>query len=161
MRNRLICYLAFFCLFIHTNLAAQDESDDTLIRLLHENAVTDSKAYGWLEYLCLKIGHRLSGSPQLAAATHYTKSTMEGLGLDKVWLQPCMVPHWERGKKEECRVINSALGSFDLNVLALGNTTGTGPNGVKAEVLVVKGLAELEKFDDKDVKRHRNHSQLY
>lgn len=152
MRKRNICYLIFFYLLIHTNLAAQDESDNTLIRSLHENAVTDSKAYGWLEYICLNIGHRLSGSPQLAAATHYTKSTMEGLGLDKVWLQPCMVPHWERGNKEECRVINSHLGNFDLNVLALGNTTGTGPNGVKAEVLVVMGLAELEKLNDKDVK---------
>ncbi len=152
MLNRYICYLAFFCLLINTDLAAQEESDNTIIRALHENAVTDSKAYEWLEYLCLNIGHRLSGSPQLVAATYYTKTTMEGLGLDRVWLQPCQMPHWVRGEKEECRVLNSTLGSFDLNVLALGNTTGTGPKGVKAEVLVVMGLEELEKLKDKDVK---------
>ena len=39
-----------------------------------------------------------------------------------------------------------------LNVTALGNSTGTGPNGVTAEVVEVLSIEELQGLDDNDVK---------
>jgi len=44
-------------------------------------------------------------------------------------------------------VVNSpSRGSFDLSVVALGNSEGTGPAGLTAEVIEVQGLNDLEKL---------------
>ena len=48
-----------------------------------------------------QIGGRLSGSENAEKAVQYTKAELEKLGLDKVWLQPVMVPKWVRGEKED------------------------------------------------------------
>lgn len=147
-------FYALFSIFL-INLpcsTAQNLSDQDRIRLLHEAALTRGRSYEWLEFLCKKIGNRLSGSPQLAAATNYTAGVMRSLSFDTVWLQPCKVPHWERGPREICRVTGSAMGSFDLNVLALGNTWGTGPKGLFGEVIAVRSLEELDRMDAEKIK---------
>ena len=98
-----------------------------------------------LEYLSLNIGHRLSGSPQAAAAIEYTRERMETFGFDRVYLQKVMVPHWIRGKKEVGRIVNSVnYGTKELNVIALGNSVGTGENGVLAEVIEVQSFDQLD-----------------
>jgi len=140
--------LTFFSSFIH----GQPSEDKAMIGRLHELSVTQGKAYDWLRFLCKDIGHRLSGSPQLAGATNYTYHLMKDLGFDSVWLQPCKVPHWERGPKEIVRVTGSVEGQFELSSLALGNTWGTGPNGVSGEVIAVSGLEQLSKMPDAQVK---------
>ena len=152
MQNLRYCIL-FLCFSLFTIKAwGQNKTDAEMIATFHEKAVVESKAYEWLEFLCKKIGNRLSGTPQLMAATYYSKSLMEQLNFDSVWLQPCQVPVWIRGEKEECRIVSSKLGSFELKVLALGNSTGTGQLGVEGEVIIVNSLQELEKMDDSKVK---------
>lgn len=119
---------------------AQNQQDD--IRNIYNEALTNGESYSLLEYLSLKIGNRLSGSPQAAAAVEYTRERMEAFGFDSVYLQEVMVPHWIRGEKEVGRIVNSAtFGSKELNVTALGNSVGTGANGILAEVI------ELQNFD--------------
>jgi len=76
---------------------------------------------------------------------------LDTLGMDSVWLQPCIVPHWNRGDKEEVRITNSALGSMNLNVLALGNSIGTSSEGIVAEVIEVQSLEEVEKLGNAGV----------
>ncbi len=120
------------------------------IKKIYDEALTSGHAYDNLRYLCKEIGNRLSGSPQAAAAVEYTRQLMESYGFDTVYLQPVMVPHWVRGKKEVVRITNSAKhGTFDLNALALGNSVGTGPDGVLAEVVEVSGLDEVNELGKK------------
>ena len=108
--------------------------------------MTQGQCYPWLTHLTTKIGGRLAGSPQAAAAVEYTKQMLDTLNLDSVWLEPVMVPHWVRGEKEQVRIVNSGVvGSMDLNALALGNSIGTGGDGITAEVIEVKSLDEVEK----------------
>lgn len=123
---------------------AKSDAEAFYIREIYNKALTQGKSYPWLDYLCNRIGARLSGTPQAAAAVEYTKQMLDTMGLDSVWLQPCMVPHWQRGEKEIVRVVHSKMGSYDLKALALGNSEGTGPNGLTAEVIEVKRLDELE-----------------
>ncbi|HHS96036.1 MAG TPA: M20/M25/M40 family metallo-hydrolase, partial [Phaeodactylibacter sp.] len=133
------------------SLTAQDkpsnDEDALFIRKVYDTALTQGQCYEWLRHLTTGIGGRLAGSPQSAAAVHYTKHIMDTLQLDKVSLQECMVPHWVRGDKERVRIVNSnAMGSVDLNALSLGNSIGTGIDGLTAEVVEVQGLQDLEKL---------------
>ena len=141
------CLFLFFCcgsLLLAAQSKVKDE-DAFFIRKIHDLALTESKCYDWLNYLTRDIGPRLSGTPQAAAAVEYTRQMLDTMGLDKVWLQPCMVPHWSRGEQEEVRIVNSdKMGTIDLTGLALGNSVGTGRLGVTAEVVEVKSLDEVE-----------------
>lgn len=71
------------------------------------------------------------------------------MGMDTVYLQPCMVPHWVRGEEEQVRVVESVMGSLNLGGLALGNSVGTGDLGLRAEVIEVKTLDEVETLGKK------------
>ena len=51
-----------------------------------------------------------------------------------------MVPYWERGKAENCIIINL---NKNLSVLALGGSVATPPAGITAEVIEVESFDEL------------------
>ncbi len=128
------------------------QSHEDAIRAIYDEALVNGQSYEMLEYLSLEIGNRLSGSPEAAAAVEWTRQKMIKLGFDTVFLQPVMVPHWVRGQKETARLVNSASrGSLDLNVLALGNSVGTGPEGVSAEIVEVMNFDELEQLGRENV----------
>jgi Zn-dependent M28 family amino/carboxypeptidase len=78
---------------------------------------------------------------------------MEAYGFDTVFLQPVMVPHWVRGKKEIVRVTNSAsIGNAELHSIAIGNSVGTGPEGVHAEIVEVQDFDELISLGEEGVR---------
>lgn len=142
-KNSQIMKKLFLLLFLISPLAfAQNHSEN--IKTIFNLELTEGHTYENLRYLCKDIGHRLSGSPQAAAAVEYTRQLMESYGFDTVYLQPVMVPHWVRGGKDEVKIVNSnKLGTLDLHALALGNTQGTGPSGLLGDVVEVKGLDGL------------------
>lgn len=114
-----------------------------MLKKLYTTALTDGKAYDWLDYLSNEIGGRLSGSFEAESAVKYTEAELNELGLDKVWLQPVMVPKWTRGFKEYA-YIESPIGDKTItDICALGGSVATPSLGIKAEVVEVKGLDEL------------------
>jgi carboxypeptidase Q len=134
-------------IFIASQIQAQNDTDAFKIKDIYSETLTKSQAYPWLYSLTTNIGGRISGSPEAMAAVEYTRQMLDTLGLDSVWIQPCYVPHWERGDKEQARIVNSkTMGTVDLTVLALGNSIGTGNNGITAEVIEVQSLDEVEKL---------------
>ena len=134
------------------NIYSQSDDDALKIKSIFNTALTKGQSYEWLDYLTRQIGGRLSGSPQAAAAVEYTRQMLDTMGLDKVWLQPCMVPHWVRGDKEIARIVNSTTtGSVDLDILALGNSVGTGETGVTGEVIEVQSLDEVRELGRKNI----------
>lgn len=143
----LLCWGAWLSGQAQEAPATTTDEDAFYIRRIYDKALTDSRCYSWLEYLTTRIGGRLSGSPQAAASVEYTRWVLDTIGFDTVWLQPCMVPHWVRGDAEQVRVVNSRkMGSLELRALALGNSVGTGPAGLTAEVIEVDHLDDLEKL---------------
>ena len=148
MKNPIFFSLLLIILVFNDAFAqhpSNDNRDALMIKRIHDEALLHGKGYDWLKYLTKKIGARLSGSPQSMAAINYTQQVLQTLGLDTVYLQPCVVPHWERGEKEAVRIVNSnQLGSVDLPALALGNSVGTGPYGITAEVIEVNTLLALD-----------------
>src|ERR1041384_1352195 len=76
--------------------------DSIALRKIYDYYLTQGKCYKNLEVLCTTIGGRLSGSPQAEKSVEWAKQAMYDAGADTVYLQPCMVTHWERGAQESC-----------------------------------------------------------
>ncbi|MDA0175999.1 Aminopeptidase [Mesoflavibacter sp. HG96] len=128
-------------LLLFANVNAQ--TDQEVLKTIYTQSLTNGKSYQWLDYLSNSIGGRLSGSENAEKAVQYTKAELEKLGLDKVWLQPVMVPKWVRGDKEEAHfVTNSVINK--VNICALGGSIATPQNGLTANVIEVKNFEELE-----------------
>lgn len=147
--------LWFVCVFSTLSLWSQGpplDKDALVIRQIHDLALTEGQSHEWLRELTTVGFGRLSGSKEAAAAVEYTRKQLESLGVDSVWLQPCRVPQWERGEKEQVRIVLSGKKALDLNALALGNSIGTGAEGLSAEVIEVKGLEEVEALPEEAVK---------
>ncbi len=151
MRSGLL--LGFFLVLLFPALRAQQaadlavayQEDAQFIRRIYDDALRYSSSYDWLHYLTKRIGARLSGTPEAAAAVEYTRQMMDTLGLDVVRLEPCMVPHWQRGTYEEVRIVYSnKAGSRDLRAVSLGGSIGTGSMGITADVVEVRSLDEVD-----------------
>ena len=85
---------------INSDELSEEIKDSTNIKHLFNSALTEGKSYEWLRDLTQNIGGRLSGSPQAQKTVEWGEKIMKEVGLDSVWLQPVMVPHWVRGRKE-------------------------------------------------------------
>ena len=143
---------SFNLLFFFVNGVSQN-NDSITIRKLYDYYLTNSNCYSNLNFLTTKIGGRLSGSQQAKNAVEWAKKAMYSAGADTVILQPCMVPHWERGKKEICRLQSTSLKSnILLNCVALGSSVGTGKLGITAKVIEIKNFEELEHLGEKIIK---------
>ncbi|HSI70765.1 MAG TPA: M20/M25/M40 family metallo-hydrolase [Gillisia sp.] len=128
-------------------------TEDSLeIRKIYDMALINGQAYEWLEHLSLKIGHRLSGSLNAQRAVEYTQQELEQLGLDKVWLQPVMVPKWVRGAKESAFIETNPNTRREVNITALGGSVSTPANGTTAKVLEVQGIEDLASFGEEKIK---------
>lgn len=139
-------------LFLASALASaqgNDQKNDSVqIRALYTASLTNGNSYNWLNYLSNRIGARLAGSEGDKKAVAWGKAELEKLGLDRVWIQPVSVNHWVRGDKEVGR-IETKLGKFNVDICALGGSVATPEEGILAEVIEVKSLAEVDSLGEK------------
>lgn len=124
--------------------AGAQDADTRQIQALYHAALTEGSAYGWLDHLSNQIGGRLSGSVQAEQAVEYTRKELEALGLDRVWLQPVMVPKWVRGTAEFAYIESQPGNTNNVPICALGGSVATPPGGLKARVVEVQGVEDLE-----------------
>ena len=73
------------------------------------------------------------------------------MGLDRVWLQPVMVPKWIRGTFEYAHIETSPGNTINVPVCALGGSVATPIAGIRSEVIEVDGISALKKLTKKDV----------
>lgn len=135
------------------------KQDSAFIKKISDEILVNGKAYENLRYLCKQIGGRLTASPQMYKAEEWGRKTLQESGADKVWMQECQVPHWVRGGKDQLwtttLISANQPGKLDarplrkeLDILALGNSMGTGNKVLRAEVLLVGSFDELENKKD-------------
>jgi hypothetical protein len=144
-------YFAFILLVSFQISMAQtseinQKEDVTTIKQIFDTALTSGKTHDWLRFLSLQIGGRLSGSVEAEQAVEYTKSELESLGLDRVYLQPVMVPKWVRGAPEFAYIETTPGVTTTVPITALGGSIATSSMGLKAGVVEVKSLDELEQL---------------
>jgi hypothetical protein len=116
------------------------------MRQLRSAALRDNYGYERLAHLSDNIGPRPVGSRQAAAAVEYVAGELRTLGFD-VRLEKVRVPQWIRGE-DRCELVEypgQVPGTTQkIVVAALGGLgVATPRDGITAEVLIVRSLAEL------------------
>lgn len=141
-----------FLFFLLISIYSYSQNDSEVLKNIYKTSLTSGQSYQWLDYLSNSIGGRLSGSLNAEKAVKWTKEELDKLGLDKVWLQPVMVPKWIRGAKEYAYVKASTGKTTTVNICALGGSVATPALGLKANIIEVKSFKELEKLGNEAVK---------
>ncbi len=124
------------------NIANQPSSNaisDRLIELVTQGAFR-GVTYNRLATLADTIGPRLCGNESLTKAVNWVQNAMIDEGLDNVHVEQVQLPHWVRGE-EHAQLLQPR--NTKLSMLGLGNSVGTGPNGIRGPVLVVRSFDEL------------------
>ena len=122
---------------------AQSNVDSLFIKKMSDEIMTNGTAYDLLYELTKKIGGRLAGSPQQQNAVIWGKKSLEAIGADSVFLQPCKTPNWKRGGTDFAAIVgvNGVARMQPLAALALGNSLGS--NGlIEAEVVAMASFDE-------------------
>ncbi len=132
-------------LFLVSMFTYAQTDDSLIIKRIMDEVLLNGKAYSNLYKLCKTVGQRLSGSAGMYKGELWGLDALKAAGAEKVYLQECKVPHWVRGQKEFAVFRTSKqIGGQVFNVLAIGNSVGTGEKGISAQVIEVRNFEELE-----------------
>jgi len=104
-------------------------------------AMSDGQSLNRLQYLCDRIGNRLSGSASLERAIQWGAAEMKKAGLENVQTPPVMVPHWVRG--QESALLLSPV-EKPLTMIGLGMSVATPPEGITGDVVLAHTFDELK-----------------
>jgi len=132
-------------LFVAGALVAADPSNiagkyhDPSQKLI-DAALADQEGLQRLQYLCDRLGNRISGSESLERAIAWAAGEMKKAGLENVRTPPVEVPKWVRGK--ESAVMLAPL-QKPLTLSGLGMSVGTLAEGIAADVVVVNTFDQL------------------
>ncbi len=107
---------------------------------LIDAALADTDGLARLQFLCDRIGNRLSGTEALEKAIEWSAAEMKKTGLENVQTPAVIVPHWVRGK--ESAVMLSPI-EKPLTMIGLGMSVATPPEGITAEVVAVSNFDQL------------------
>lgn len=124
-----------------------EEYRDTANKLI-DAALADDAGLKRFEYLCYRIGNRVSGSQALEKAVAWSVDEMKNAGLANVRAIPVKVPHWVRGR-ESAEMLEPL--AKPLYMLGLGGSVATPPEGITADVVAVSDFDELEKLGRRGV----------
>jgi len=127
-------------------------NDSTICSTFFKQALNDDWAIAQLEYLVKNYPERLCGTKNSIAALEWSDKVLKNIGADSIFRQELMVPCWKRGIKEKGKIISKISGTKNINVCALGNSIGTGPKGITANVVEVKNFEELKALGTEKVK---------
>ena len=112
---------------------------DTAQKLI-AGALADPRSLDRLEYLCDRIGNRVSGSASLERAVEWAAAEMRKAGLENVQTPPVTVPRWVRGL-ESAEMVEP--NQKRLAMVGFGMSVGTPPAGLTADVVVAADLEQL------------------
>ncbi|ESO92095.1 hypothetical protein LOTGIDRAFT_227502 [Lottia gigantea] len=98
------------------------------------------QSYNRLANFTDKFGNRIAGSQNLENAIDYMLVEMSKDKLENVHGEVAQVPHWVRGDESAVLLLPRKK---NLPMLGLGSSIATPPDGIEADVLVVKTFDEL------------------
>ena len=105
-------------------------------------AATDDD-FGWrrVAEVTDTFGARLSGSDNHARAIEWALATMKADGLEAIRTETVKVPVWVRGR-ESAEIVDPPR--HPVEVLALGGSVATPPDGLEADVVLVSSFDDLQ-----------------
>jgi len=140
-----ICLILSIMSFLLNPAEAQSDEHAFFIKDIYNYNLEKGQCDKWLSFLSDSIGGRLTGSENAEDAVRYTSDVLKDIILvDEVINQACQVPKWIRGEKEQVHIVYKNGLRDTLSSLSLGNSLGTGKDGIKAQVIEVFGLDTLD-----------------
>ncbi len=107
---------------------------------LFARALDENQAIVHLRDLLVAAPKRLSGSPGSADAVVFAAARLAVIGCERVRTEPILVPQWVRGV-ETASVLQPR--AMPLRVTALGGSIATPPDGLRAEIVMVRSFEQL------------------
>lgn len=107
---------------------------------LRDRALSDRTAWDVLESLTTEVGGRPTGSPAAARARDWGLAKLTALGFENVRAEPFTVAAWARGA-ESAELV--APYRRKLDIIGLGRSVPTPPEGVEAEIALFRSYADL------------------
>jgi carboxypeptidase Q len=148
MKKKLLTAIAI----LFSPILFAQNTDSIMVKKIVDETMTNGTAYENLRRLCKEVGPRLSGSVKFIQGAMLTQKMMKEMGVDTVYLQECMVPHWVRGAKEKGDITLKSGKKYQLKLCALGNSVGTGDKGVSSTVIEVNSLKQLAELGTEKIK---------
>ncbi|MFQ3341263.1 MAG: hypothetical protein ACI9TK_000922 [Flavobacteriaceae bacterium] len=149
MKKAFVYFLFILCSF---KFNAQESVHKQQIKSIYNAALTEGKAYEWLDHLSNQIGGRLSGSLSAERAVKWGQDELGDISLDRVYLQDLMVPKWVRGTFEYASIITGPGRSMNVPVCSLGGSIATPSAGLQAKVVEVESFQELDALGEEKIK---------
>lgn len=146
-----------YLLTAYAGVLFAQKDDSIFIKKVSDEILANGKAYTNLRVLTKEIGARLAGSGGMVLSEQWGLQLMKESGADKAWMQECMVPHWVRGGTDLAEAVytepagktkNMQAMKKSLDVIALGNSVGSGKTGIIGEIIQVNSFDELERRKD-------------
>ncbi|EJL21992.1 putative aminopeptidase [Caulobacter sp. AP07] len=119
---------------------AAHAQDARTAEALRDKALLDRTAWDVTEDLTTTIGPRIVGSPAMARAKDWSVAKFKALGFTNVKVEEFAKPSWTRGA-ESAQL--TAPYPMKLDIVGLGRTVPTPPEGIEAEVALFRTYAEL------------------
>lgn len=140
-----------FCALVLTSLRGQQSTDQhaVMVRKIHEYSLKNGQSHHWLQTLCKQAGPRLAGHETYNRAVEITSSQLTSIKGVSVRTQTTMTQKWQRGDREIANYLSADGSVKRLQTFALGNSVGTGNQGIVAEVVEVQGLDEVASLGEK------------
>lgn len=137
---RLFIFLLFLTLVVDVFATGTDKQ---VISAIYQNALTDLHAYSNLQELCSQSKGRLMGSTASEHAIQLLKAQIEKIHPDTCFLQNYNSSSWRCKSNCQAKVYYGTK-SESLHVVNLGLSESTPSTGIKAELLEVRSLSELD-----------------
>ena len=146
---RLLTLCLLGCVGLSVQANTLNEKELKTIEILKQSALKSELTYELIESLSTEVGARMIGTPQDKMAVEWAKKKFNDLGFDKVWTEQVVYHKWTRGDAQ-ARVISPF--PQKLVVLALGDSVGTGEQGIQAPIVHFEDLEALKAAKDGSLK---------
>ncbi|KAF9415323.1 hypothetical protein HW555_006986 [Spodoptera exigua] len=107
------------------------------------------KTYDELAKFVDKFGARPSGTEVLEKSIDYMIDLTKNEGINDIITEEVKVPLWERGEE---KITMLEPRKKDIELLGLGKSVTTPPEGLEGEVVVVRSFEEFDNFSDEKIR---------
>ena len=137
--NRIIPALAALALAVPVSATPPPVQ---LAEVADEALHRDTAAWDFVEGITTEVGQRQAGTEAEARGRAWAVQWLKARGFKNVADEPYMMPTWVPGEPGKAEIVSPFPQS--LAVAPLGDTASTGPEGITAEVVMFKSVAELQ-----------------
>jgi carboxypeptidase Q len=122
----------------------------TLDQVADEAGSRDVLAWDFVEGITTEVGQRQAGTEAEARGRAWAVQWLKTHGFQNVADEPFMMPTWVPGEPGRAEIVSPFPQSFA--VAPLGDTASTGPEGITAQVVMFKTVADLVAAPDGSLK---------